>query len=127
VLWSQRNRGGLTRLEKGKPVRCFACKGEPGEGEPCPVCQGKGYLMEPCEGEATYLQVLLGCVKGIKDLRGLDAPKKTDVRELQINWDAMRGDDPPEESVEEELARLLAQLPNRPVVTPHGAANPGGF
>jgi hypothetical protein len=103
----------LQLSKQGEQVPCSLCEGK-GKGTcrskrpvKCWRCEGKGYWVKRTPIAADLLRILLQCLKGLKDLRGADAPKKSDVRKLTLDWKALQEQMPPIDAIERELQALL--------------------
>ncbi len=131
--WEKSLRDAEKRVEEEVPEGpCPVCDGSGERGKArCDKCAGTGEVggiikivrtLEGRVGDPRFLNVIETSLAAERELLGVDAPKRMDVRQLNVDWDVLAGEipldvaDAIEERIREALPAGLKELPAPPPV-----------
>lgn len=94
--------------------------------KPCPKCEGNGFLIVERVGDYQFMSIARGVLHDIRELKGLNAPKRMEVKRLTIDLQQLFSEmekDPGSDRVEQQLQVRLDQLPRYPISTVSESTN----
>ena len=119
-------------LSKTRKVKCKLCAKKKKPLPNCRQCKGDGYCVVECLGDPAFLNVARGVVHDIRELFGLNAPSKIEMKRLTIDFeDILKREEQLKQSpeqVENELEQHIKQIEQLPPAQPADNGNlPNGL
>lgn len=102
---------------------------KPKSTKPCPECEGNGFVVVERVGDYQFMQIARGVLHDIRELKGLNAPKRMEVKRLTIDLQQLVSEmekDSSSDQVEQQLQARLAQLPHHPIPSAPESTNGNG-